>query len=111
MGIKGPVKELKTDMLFDQVIFWLQRCVAEAEPNQRMSKKEFLIFSSDIFIECILEQPRAPLRPCQSYLRKSEWGVLGACRGSLGPDWFNFLLPGRKQRTQKHREREKNEER
>lgn len=73
----------------DWVIFGQHPC--DAGPNQSRSKKEFPIFSSDIFIKCVLEQVRPPWRPCQSHLRKSEWGVLGACRGSLGPDWSNFL--------------------
>lgn len=50
-----------------------------------------------------MEKPRAPLRPCQSHLRKSEWGF-GSLQGFIRTRLVQLPLPGRKRRKKKEGE-------
>lgn len=84
-------------------------CDADSGANQSMGKKDFLIFSSDIFIERVLAKPRAPLRPCQSHLRKSEWGFRGGgLQGFIRTRRARLPLPGKEKGEHRNMEGEMN---
>lgn len=83
-------------------------CDADSAANQSVGKKDFLIFSSDIFIERVLAKPRAPLRPCQSHLRKSEWGFWGGLQGFIRTRRARLPLPGKEKGEHRDMEGEMN---
>ncbi len=43
-----------------------------------------------------LEETEGSFKTLPESLKEIRAGVLGACRGSLGPDWSNFLCQGGK---------------
>lgn len=62
--------------------------MAWPEKKKRKKRREdFLIFSSDIFIEGVSAQPRAPLRPLPESLREISVGFFFFC-------CFFFILRG-----------------
>lgn len=77
-------------LLFEWVVAMLMLNQIKAQV-----KRSFLIFSSDIFIEWVLET-EGSFKALPESLKEIRVGVLGACRGSLGPDWSNFLCQGAK---------------
>lgn len=83
--INLPCEKLLTDKFLSCALAplfeWVAACDADSEANQSVGKKDFLIFSSDIFIERVFGETEGSFKTLPESLKEIRVGVFGGPAG------------------------------